>query len=148
MTPAQARELGVHNVELDELLKNSAVVSLQAPTIPETHHMIGRKQLALMRDGTILINTARSWLIDPAALLDELTRGSLIADLDVFDEEPLPPTSPLRSLPNVFLTPHIAGASTQTAHRQGKLVVEELSRFFSGQPLQYPVDLKMLKTMA
>jgi phosphoglycerate dehydrogenase-like enzyme len=148
LTPEHARDLGVQKVDLDELLKTSAVVSLQAPSTPETHHMIGRRQLAMMRDGTIFINTARSWLVDGPALLDELKRGRLIAALDVFDEEPLPVDSPLRSLPNVYLMSHVAGGSMQTALRQGRLIVEELSRFFSGKPLQFPVTLQMLQTMA
>jgi phosphoglycerate dehydrogenase-like enzyme len=148
LTAQHARDLGVQKVELDELLKTSAVVSLQAPSTPETRHMIGRKQLGMMRDGAIFINTARSWLVDGAALLEELKRGRLLAALDVFDEEPLPADSPLRSLPNVYLMPHVAGGSMQTALRQGKLMVEELSRFFSGKPLQFPVTLQMLQTMA
>jgi len=77
-----------------------------------------------------------------------LFQGIQVLTLDVFDQEPLPLDSPLRSLPNVHLLPHVAGASTQTVLRQGRLIVEELSRFFSGQPLQYPVTLQMLQTMA
>jgi phosphoglycerate dehydrogenase-like enzyme len=144
----KAAKLGVRKVELDQLLKTCAVVSLQAPSTPETHHMIGSKQFGMMRDGTIFINTARSWLVDEPAMIEELKRGRLIAAIDVFDEEPLPPSSPLRSLPNVHLMPHIAGGSAQTALRQGQLIVDELSRFFSGKPLQFPVNLQMLKTMA
>jgi phosphoglycerate dehydrogenase-like enzyme len=148
LTPAHANDLGIRKVELDELMKNCDVVSLQAPSTPQTHRMIGRGQLELLRDGAIFINTARSWLVDEGALLDELRKGRFIAALDVFDEEPLPPQSPFRSLPNVYLMPHVAGGSTQTALRQGRLVVDELSRFFSGKPLQYPVTLSMLETMA
>jgi phosphoglycerate dehydrogenase-like enzyme len=148
LTPQHAKDLDVRKVELDELLKTCQVISLHAPTTPETHHMSGAKQLALMRDGTIFINTARSWLVNEAALLNELKRGRLVAALDVFDEEPLPVDSPFRSLPNVYSMPHVAGASLQTALRQGRLIVDELSRFLSGKPLQYPVTLKMLETMA
>jgi phosphoglycerate dehydrogenase-like enzyme len=148
LTPQHANDLGVKKVELDELLKSCAVVSLQAPSTPETHHMIGRKQFAMMRDGTIFINTARSWLVDEPAMLEELKKGRLIAAIDVFDQEPLPTGSPLRSLPNVHLLPHVAGGSMQTALRQGRLIVDELSRFFSGKPLQFPVTIQMLQTMA
>jgi phosphoglycerate dehydrogenase-like enzyme len=148
LTPQHANDLQVRKVELDELLKTSDVVSLQAPSTPETHHMIGARQLAMMRDGTIFINTARSWLVDGAALLNELKLGRIIAALDVFDEEPLPIDSPLRTLPNVYLMPHVAGASSQSARRQGRLIVDELARFFSGKPLQYPVTIQMLQTMA
>jgi phosphoglycerate dehydrogenase-like enzyme len=148
LTPQHAKDLGVRKAVLNELLSNCAVVSLQAPSIPATHHMIGRRELALMRDGTIFINTARSWLVDEAALLDELRSGRLIAAIDVFDAEPLPLDSPFRSMPNVYPMPHVAGGSTQTALRQGRLVVEELGRFFNGQPIQYPVTRSMLEMMA
>ena len=121
LTPQHAGDLGVRKVGLEELLKTCDVVSLQAPSTPETHHMIGAKQLAMMRDGTIFINTARSWLVDEAALLGELKQGRLMAALDVFDEEPLPANSPLRSLSNVYLLPHVAGGSMQTAQSPGQI---------------------------
>lgn len=148
LTESRAAELGVKKVELHALLKECPVVSMQAPSTPETKHMIGKKELALLRDGAIFINTARSWLTDEAALFEALKTGRFIAALDVFDEEPLPANSPFRTLPNVYLTPHIAGLSTQTSFRQGKLVADEIERFFSGKPLQYQVTLPMLKTMA
>ena len=90
----------------------------------------------------------RSWLVDEAALLDELRTGRLIAALDVFDEEPLPVDSLFRSLPNVYSMPHVAGGSKQTALRQGRLIVDELSRFFSGKTVQFGVTQSTLETMA
>ena len=148
LTESRATEMGVKKVELPALLKECPVVSLQAPSTPETKHMIGKKELAMLRDGAIFINTARSWLTDEAALFEALKTGRFIAALDVFDEEPLPANSPFRTLPNVYLTPHIAGLSTQTSFRQGKLVADEIERFFSGKPMQYQVTLAMLATMA
>ncbi len=148
LTDSRATEMGVKKVELHALLKECPVVSLQAPSTPETKHMIGKKELALLRDGAIFINTARSWLTDEAALFEALKTGRFIAALDVFDQEPLPADSPFRTLPNVYLTPHIAGLSTQTSFRQGKFMADEIERFFSGKPLQYQVTLPMLKTMA
>ena len=147
LTPAHAADWGVRKVELDELLRSCQVVSLQAPSTARTHHMIGRRELSLLADGTIFINTARSWLVDEPALIEELGRGRILAALDVFDQEPLSVDHPLRSMPNVYLMPHVAGGSMQTAHRQGQLVTQELSRA-RGEPLQYPVTLQMLETMA
>lgn len=143
-----AAELEVRRAGLDELLSACPVITLQAPSTPETHHMIGRRELGLLQDGAILVNTARSWLIDQEALLAELVSGRIRAALDVFDEEPLPADSPLRRLDNVVLTSHIAGATVQARERQGQTVVDELQRFLSGEPLRYPVTLEMLDVMA
>jgi phosphoglycerate dehydrogenase-like enzyme len=87
-------------------------------------------------------------VIDYDALLAELKTGRIHAALDVFDREPLPADNPFRELENVILTPHVAGASVQARHRQGRYVVEELGRFFSGEPLLYQVTIDMLDTMA
>ena len=133
---------------LDEVLSGCNVVALHAPSTPETHHMIGRRELSLLRDGAILINTARASLIDPEALLAELRTGRISAALDVFDEEPLPADSPLRRLENVLLTPHVASHTTQAYYRQGDATVEEIRRFAQGQPLRYAVTPEMLLTMA
>src|SRR5690606_36207563 len=95
---------------LDDLIARSDVVSLHAPSLPSTRHMIGRRELALMRDGATLINTARGALVDEGALVATLETGRVHAVIDVTDPEIPPPDSPLYRLPNVFLTPHIAGA--------------------------------------
>ena len=148
LSDERARELGVCKVELERLLAGCRIVSLQAPSTPETYHMLGARELGLLADGAVLINTARSWLVDPQALLAELERGRIRAALDVFDEEPLPADHPLRRLENVFLTPHVAGATAQARRRQGRIVVEEIARFLAGEPLRYPVTRAMLDTMA
>jgi phosphoglycerate dehydrogenase-like enzyme len=110
--------------------------------------MIGKREFALMRDGACFVNTARSSLVDQDAMLHELRKGRISAALDVFDEEPLPVTSPLRSLPNVILTPHVASHTINTHLRQGELAVDEVARFVKGQPLRYAVTPEMLATMA
>jgi phosphoglycerate dehydrogenase-like enzyme len=148
LTDERAKELGVRKAGLNELFAECPVVSVQAPSTEETYHMIGAEQLCLLRDGAGFVNTARSWVIDYDALLAELQKGRIHAALDVFDQEPLPADSPFRRLDNVILTPHVAGASVQARHRQGQFVVEELERFFSGQPLVYQVTGDMLATMA
>jgi phosphoglycerate dehydrogenase-like enzyme len=148
LSAERAAELGVTQVGLDELFAGCPAVSVQAPSTQETYHMIGARQLGLLRDGACFVNTARSWVIDYDALLAELQSGRIYAALDVFEQEPLPGGSPFRKLDNVILTPHIAGASVQARHRQGRFVVDELARFFSGQPLLYQVTGDMLDRMA
>jgi phosphoglycerate dehydrogenase-like enzyme len=144
----RAAELGVTRVGLDELFSGCTVVSVQAPATEETHHMIGARQLGLLQDGACFVNTARSWVIDYDALLAELQTGRIQAALDVYDQEPLPEDNPFRALDNVLMTPHIAGASVQARLRQGQWMVEELKRFFAGEPLRYGVTIDMLDTMA
>jgi phosphoglycerate dehydrogenase-like enzyme len=133
---------------LEQLLSQCTAVALHAPATAETRHMIGQRQLSLMPDGAVLINTARASLIDSEALLAELRTGRISAALDVFDQEPLPADSSFRRLDNVLLTPHIASHTPQTHHRQGEVTVEEIRRFALGQPLRYAVTREMLATMA
>jgi phosphoglycerate dehydrogenase-like enzyme len=148
LSPEAARELGVSPRSLDELLVESDVVSVHAPVLPETRGMIGAAQLAQLRDGTLFINTARAALIDEEALLQELQTGRISAALDVFASEPLPADSPFRSLPNVILSPHAAGHTTDTYLRQGQAMVEDVSRYLRGESLQFEVSPQMLPTMA
>jgi phosphoglycerate dehydrogenase-like enzyme len=148
LSPEDAATLGVERLDLMELMATCPIVAMHAPTTPETRHMIGRAELAAMPDDGYLINTARSWLVDQHALLDELRSGRLRAALDVYDQEPLPPEHPFRSLPNVILTPHVAGASAQTNRRMGQFAVDDLARFFAGEPLAHEVTLARYRQLA
>ncbi|WP_433453393.1 hydroxyacid dehydrogenase [Streptomyces sp. CA-142005] len=134
LSPAEAAALGAELLPLEDLLRRSDIVSLHAPDIPETHHMLDRARLALIRDGGVLINTARGALVDHEALTEELVSGRLRAVLDVTEPEPLPADSPLYRLPNVFLTPHIAGSLGNELERLGLIVVEEVERLAAGLP--------------
>ncbi|WP_438271275.1 hydroxyacid dehydrogenase [Streptomyces prunicolor] len=129
---AEAAGLGVVRLPLDELMRTSDIVSLHAPDIPETYRMLDRAKLALIPDGGVLINTSRGALVDPLALTDELVSGRIGAVLDVTEPEPLPADSPLYRLPNVFLTPHIAGSLGNELERLGRTVVDELERLAAG----------------
>lgn len=144
----RAKQLDVTPVSLDELFASCAIVTMQAPPTDETYHMITARHLAALPDGAIFVNTARSHTVDYNALLAELQSGRIQAALDVFDQEPLPSDSPYLQLENVIVTPHVAGASRQARLRQGNVIVEELERFFAGQPLRYAVTGDMLPTMA
>lgn len=138
--PAVGRDADVPGVEmvgsLDELLRASDVLSLHAPLLPQTRHMIGRAQLALMPPGSIVINTARGGLIDTEALIEALQGGRLLgAGLDTFEEEPPPRDSPLWALPNVALSPHV-GANTDAAmERVAGLAVGQALDFLDGLPV-------------
>ncbi|MDJ0785674.1 MAG: hydroxyacid dehydrogenase [Myxococcota bacterium] len=134
-----ARALGVVPLPLDELLARADVVSLHAPALPETRHMIDATGLARMPDGAVLINTARGHLVDGEALERELVSGRLDAVIDTTDPEILPPESPLYELDNVFLTPHIAGALGTERERMVDLAIDEIERFVAGKPLQHEV---------
>lgn len=135
-------------VDLDELIARSDVVSLHAPSLPSTRHMIGRRELGLMRNGATLINTARGALVDEAALVAELETGRVSAVIDVTDPEIPAPDSPLFTLPNVVLTPHIAGAVGSERSRLGNLMVEEIERFAAGRPLHHQVQPSLLLQLA
>lgn len=143
-----AAALGAELVPLDEALQRAQIVAVHAPTLPETHHLIGRRELALLRDGAGLVNTARSWLVDEAALIEELRRGRLSAAIDVFDEEPFAADSPFRTLPGVLVTPHRAAGTNQGRLRQGRIVVDEVEAFAAGRALTHAVDRDQLSSMA
>ncbi|GAB2961316.1 hydroxyacid dehydrogenase [Streptomyces pseudoechinosporeus] len=145
---AEAARLGAAALPLDELLRTSDIVSVHAPDTPETYRMLNRERLALIQDGSVLINTSRGALVDPRALAEELVSGRISAVLDVTEPEPLPANSPLYGLPNVFLTPHIAGSLGNELARLGATVVEELERSAAGFPPAYRVHRADLATSA
>ncbi|MET9932797.1 MULTISPECIES: hydroxyacid dehydrogenase [unclassified Streptomyces] len=128
-TPPPGTEL----VDLDELCARSTVVSVHAPQLPSTYRMIGAAQLAAMPDGTTLINTSRGSLVDEPSLLPHLLTGRLHAILDVTDPELPPPDSPLWTLPNVLLTPHVAGSLGNELHRMADQAVGEVERYVRGE---------------
>ncbi|WP_170117024.1 hydroxyacid dehydrogenase [Phyllobacterium sophorae] len=143
-----ARLLKVEKVDLDTLMAQSDIVSVHAPLLPQTRHMIDAQRLALMKNGATLINTARGALIDEAALIDRLKSGAIDAILDVTDPEVPEKNSPLYQLENVFLTPHIAGAIGLERMRLGATVVDEITRFVQGKPLLFEVRKDDLERMA
>jgi D-3-phosphoglycerate dehydrogenase len=108
------------------------VVSLHARLTPETERLIGARELALMPPGSVLVNTARGGLLDYPAVADALESGQLgAAAFDVFDIEPLPATSRLRTAPRVVLTPHLAGATRQTAERAAAIAADEVAGYLA-----------------
>jgi glyoxylate reductase len=124
--------------ELDDLLRESDVVSVHTPLTPETTRLLSRERLALLRDGATVVNTARGPIVDEDALVAELVSGRLSAGLDVFVHEPHVPEA-LRELPNVVLTPHIGSATVETRAAMTALVVENVLALERGGPLLTPV---------
>ncbi len=141
----EAARLGVELAGLDEMSRESDAVTCHAPKLPETYHMLGESHFRAMRDDTVVVNTSRGDNIDEAALIRELKKGRLFAFLDVTSPEPPEADSPLRTLPNVVLTPHIAGAKS---FRTGAMAAEELCRFFEGRPQIHQVTRDMLPVIA
>ncbi|MDY3285711.1 MAG: C-terminal binding protein [Eubacteriales bacterium] len=126
---------------LEELLRVSDYVSLHAPLNAENRHLIRRETLARMKDGAVLINTARGGLVDTAALADALRAGKLrAAGLDVFETEPLPADSPLFGLENVVLTPHTAWLTEESLVSLHEEVTDEVVRYLEGKPNLHVVN--------
>ena len=122
---------------LDQVLSGSDVVVCLAPITPATRGMLGAREFGLMQDEAVFVNVSRGAIVQTDALIDKLNEGNLIACLDVFDPEPVPADSPIRDMPNVFLTPHIAGVNSRGGHRFLSLMVDELERFFAGHETRY-----------
>lgn len=134
-----AATMGATKMDLHPLLAWCDTLSLHAPIQPETRHMIGRAELALLHDDACFINTARGWLVDHAALEAELVSGRLRALIDTPDPDPLPASSPLYDLSNVVLTPHLAGAQGNELRRLADAAIREVERFAAGLPPLHPV---------
>lgn len=143
----EAANLGVIKMELNELLEQADIVSLHTPANKETYQILNAEGLKLMKDDALLINTARGTLIEEQALIKELNQGRFFAFLDVTDPEPPDLGSPLRKLPNVVVTPHIAGC-IDNCNQMGELAVEELRRFFNGEPSIYQITKEILERIA
>jgi glyoxylate reductase len=132
--PELETELGLRRVDKATLLAESDFLSLHVPLTPETRHWVGRAELAAMKPGAMLINTARGPVVDQAALAEALAEGRLGgAALDVTDPEPLPMDSPLLKLPNVLIAPHIASASHATRGLMASMAVDNLLAALEGR---------------
>jgi phosphoglycerate dehydrogenase-like enzyme len=126
--------------DLESLLPRAQVVILILPATPESHKLIGARQLALMPQGALLVNAARGPIVDTDALVDALNSGRIRAALDVTDPEPLPEGHPLWSCPNLLITPHVGGSSPQFAPRALGIAADELRRYIAGEPLHNVVQ--------
>jgi phosphoglycerate dehydrogenase-like enzyme len=135
-SPERAAQYGVEFLELEDLLRQSDVVSLHLALSPQTERLIGRAQLALLKPTAILVNTARGAVVEEAALLEALEQGRVAgAGLDVFENEPLPAGHPLTKLDNVVLSPHAGGMAYSGTMRGLEMSVENLEAFAAGRPI-------------
>ena len=140
------KELGVQFVDLETLLKESDFVSLHVPLTKDTYHLIGEKELKLMKPTAYLINTARGAVVDTEALVEALKEGWIAgAALDVFEQEPLPPGHPLTKLDNVVLAPHIASATIEARQRMAELAAKNLVAVLKGEMPPALVNPDVLK---
>lgn len=145
--PAEITRAGAEPAPLAEAIRRADVLSLHAPLLPETRRMIGAAELRALRPGATLINTARGELVDPAAL-ELACRSGLQAVLDVTDPEPLPSGSPLYELPNVVLTPHVAGSLGAETRLMTASTLTELERYAAGLPPLTSVTAESLRVQA
>ncbi|WP_446665567.1 hydroxyacid dehydrogenase [Flexivirga sp. B27] len=140
LSSSEAAELGVELAELPTLLATCDIVSVHAPSLPETRHLLDAGALDLLRPGTTLINTARGELIDQDALVERLRRRDLFAVLDVTTPWTLPADHPFHDDPNVLLTPHLAGSLGAELTRLADAAADEVERIADGRPPAHPVD--------
>ncbi|MGW5735173.1 MULTISPECIES: hydroxyacid dehydrogenase [Streptomyces] len=145
--PAEISAAGAEPALLEDALPQADVLSLHAPELPQTRHMIGAPQLAALPAHAVLVNTARGSLVDTAAL-EAACRDGLHAVLDVTDPEPLPAASPLYDLPNVLLTPHIAGSLGSETRTMAAAALTELERYAAGLTPVAPVTRHSLTVQA
>jgi phosphoglycerate dehydrogenase-like enzyme len=149
VTPEEVRSLDVDLMSLEDLFESSDVVSLHTPWLPETEGMILGSHLASMKRNATLINTSRGAVVRESEMVGVLReRPDLWAVLDVTHPEPPEPDSPLYALPNVVLTPHIAGSLGRECRRMGHLFVDELRRYVAGEPLRYEITSDRAALMA
>lgn len=124
--------LGFLQTSLENVLSQCDAIICLAPLTPQTRGMIGRRELNLIRSGSVFVNVSRGAIVDSAALIARLKRGDIAAGLEVFDPEPIPEDSEIIGLPNVFLTPHFSGRTGEEYPHFFHYMVDELERFFSG----------------
>ncbi|MET0903412.1 MAG: hydroxyacid dehydrogenase [Acidimicrobiales bacterium] len=148
VTHDEAAILGVEKLDLDDLCGRVDILSIHAPALPETRHLVGAPQLAALRTGATVINTARGSLLDHQALDAELAAGRLYAILDVTDPEPLAADHPLRHRPTAFITPHLAGSEGTELGRLAAFAIEEVRRYATGEPPRNEVSRADLSRLA
>ena len=132
---SRTRHQGIEYTDLNTLLSQSDIITLHCPLFPETHHLINKETISRMKNGAILLNTARGPLIDEAAVADALHCGKLSAvAVDVVDSEPIPADSPLLSAPNCIITPHMAWAPLEARQRILDITFSSIEGYLSGNP--------------
>ena len=142
LSEERERELDVRRVSLDELFRSSDILTCHTPLTPQTHHIVNRERLAMMKPTAVVINTSRGPVVDEAALIEALQEGRIAgAGLDVFEQEPVDPANPLLQMDNVVVTPHIAGTTWNTWFRRAEFAYRNMRRVWDGEaPLAIAQD--------
>lgn len=149
VSAAEAQKLGVEKVGLEELFRRVTHVAVCLPRTPETEGIITAELLSLLPDGAVFVNCARGAVVDMAALIAQAASGRLIVGVDVTDpQEPLPPDSPIREIPNFYVLPHIAGLGTYGFHLIGRMTLQALRDCFAGRPVPGAIDYDHFQTLA
>jgi phosphoglycerate dehydrogenase-like enzyme len=139
--PEIEKRFGMRRVQLDELLRQSDIVTLHVPLTPRTRHMIGARELSLMKPSAVVVNTCRGPVVDETALHEALVRGRIRgAGLDVFEKEPVEVDNPILKLDNVIVAPHAAGKTAESFPRRARFGFENMQRVLAGKP---PLNLVM-----
>jgi len=139
-----ALAVGAQLTSLDHVMADADVVVCCAPLTPGTRRMIGARELDLLRPDAVFVNVSRGPIVDPDALIARARRGDIRVALDVFDPEPIPAGSAIRTLPNVFLSPHIAGVTAECRPRFFSFMVDELERFLAGHETMFDLTPRVL----
>lgn len=145
----EAERMGIKLVQLEDMIRQSDVLTLHAPANPDCKHLLNAENIGLLKDGSLVINTARGMLIDENSFITRLREGKIFACLDVTDPEPPAPDHPFRSMRNVLLLPHIAGGHTVNGRRMmGQNMIIELFNYFQKGLVSFDICLDMLNRMA
>lgn len=141
VSQAQADALGVSMTDMESVIRQADFLSLHMPATPETYRLMNRERIAMMKDGSYLLNMARGPLVDESALVEAIDSGKLAsAGIDVYEPEPVPLDSPLRNHPMILATPHIASTTVEGLARMQQMAVERAVAFFKGERPQDVVN--------
>jgi len=145
--PDFEKEYGIQYVDADYLFKNADFITVNVPLTKETHHLVDERKLKMMKKTAYIINNARGPVVDEEALYKALKEGWIAgAGLDVFEQEPLPDSSPLLKLDNVVVAPHISSSSYETRSQMAKMVADNLTAFFEGKTPPNLVNTEVAKS--
>ncbi len=148
VTVEQARELRARKTDVDYIMSHCDVVTIHHADVERNRGLVDARRLGLMKPGARLVNTSRGRMIDEEALVEKLRAGGITAYLDVTHPEPPADGHPFYSLPNCFMTPHIAGAIGREVERFGEFCLREIDAWLDGRPFENPVDIRKLEGRA
>lgn len=140
-------DYGVEKGTLDEIFSTCKIISLHVPKTPDTYHMIDSRLLSMIKDGSLLVNTARGAVIDEEALVEELEKGRFKAALDVYEIEPLPADSKLRTLKNVLTIPHMGGPTIDRRRATTLALLKDIEGYIKGEELKFNISKSYAQAM-